>query len=143
MAPSNRPARGNRPARHPRPGPRGGRAGEYVYEPGAGWVEEAAPAAPGPPNAPAAGAQTAGPGATTKPVVVGRETKGRKGAGVTVVNGLAMSDEALASLARELKQLCATGGTVRGATIELQGEHRDRVVAELVARGWAARRSRA
>ena len=105
-----------------------------MFEPGEGWVQEPGTGPASPADAPAsAGSRGL--------VVVGRETKGRKGAGVTVVNGLAMSDEALASLARELKQLCATGGTVRGATIELQGEHRDRVVAELAARGWAARRS--
>ena len=74
-------------------------------------------------------------------VRVGRETKGRKGKGVTVVTGLPLDEDGLRSLARELKQLCGGGGTVRDAVIEIQGDHRDRVVEELLKRGFAARRS--
>lgn len=122
--------------RLPRSKPACRRAGEYVFEPDDGWVDEAeaSQAHAGPADAPVVAS-------SSKAVVVGRETKGRKGAGVTVVRGLQLGDDVLATLARELKQMCATGGTVRGGTIELQGEHRDRVVAELVGRGWAARRS--
>ena len=131
MAPSDRSARAARSARTK---PARGRGGDYVFEPGEGWVEEPAVGRVSSADASAAvGARGT--------VVVGRETKGRKGAGVTVVKGLSLGDQALASLARELKQLCATGGTVRGGTVELQGEHRDRVVAELTKRGWPARRS--
>jgi translation initiation factor 1 len=72
---------------------------------------------------------------------VGRQTQGRAGKAVTVVTGLPLSPEELAALARELKQHCGSGGTVRDGAIEIQGEHRERVLAELQRRGLAARRS--
>ena len=72
---------------------------------------------------------------------VGRETQGRRGKGVTVIVGLPLSAAALESLATELKRRCGTGGTVRGGVIELQGEHRDAVVAELSERGYRVKRS--
>jgi translation initiation factor 1 len=75
------------------------------------------------------------------PVRVGRETKGRKGGGVTVVTGLPLAAGELKALAKELKARCGVGGTVKGGTIELQGDKRDRVVELLVARGFAAKRS--
>ena len=72
---------------------------------------------------------------------VGRETKGLKGAGVTVVTGVPLDEAGLKELAGDLKRACGSGGTVRGGTIEIQGEHRDRLVALLEARGWKVRRS--
>ena len=74
-------------------------------------------------------------------VRVGRETKGRKGKGVTLVTGLPLDEEALKALARELKRTCGTGGTVRDGVIEIQGDHRDALVAELQRRGHDAKRS--
>src|ERR1051325_4955136 len=74
-------------------------------------------------------------------VVVGRETKGRRGNGVTVISGVPLGSRQLAELASELKQRCASGGTVRGGVIEIQGDHRDRLVAELGKRGWIVKRS--
>ncbi len=64
-------------------------------------------------------------------VRVGRETKGRKGAGVTVITGIPSHPEALEKLARKFKQLCGTGGTLKNGVIEIQGDHRDILVAEL------------
>ncbi len=72
---------------------------------------------------------------------VGRETKGRKGKGVTVITGLALDREGLAKLATELKQRCGAGGTVKGSVIEIQGDHRDLLVEELKRRGYAVKRS--
>jgi len=74
-------------------------------------------------------------------VRVGRSTKGRRGKGVTVVTGVGLEGEALATLARDLKRLCGSGGTVKDGAIEIQGEHRDRVVEALQARGLRVRRS--
>ena len=73
-------------------------------------------------------------------VRVGRETKGRKGAGVTVVTGAPVDRQELARLARELKQRCGSGGTTRDGVIELQGDHRDLVVTELGKLGWTVKR---
>ena len=44
-------------------------------------------------------------------------------------------DAELRTLAGELKKLCATGGSVTDGVIEVQGDHRDRVVAHLRAAG--------
>ena len=73
-------------------------------------------------------------------VRVGRETKGRKGAGVTTIQGLALGDAALAVLCTQLKKRCGSGGTLKDGVIEIQGEHRDRVVAELTAQGYRVKR---
>jgi translation initiation factor 1 len=87
-----------------------------------------------------------GSGARPRPtgpaaIRVGRQTQGRAGKAVTVVTGLPFTAEELAALARELKQHCGSGGTVRGGAIEIQGEHRERVLAELKRRGLEAKRS--
>jgi translation initiation factor 1 len=74
-------------------------------------------------------------------VRVGRATQGRAGKAVSVISGLALNEAELAALATELKKRCGSGGTVRAGTIEIQGEHRDTLVAELVKRGYSARRS--
>lgn len=72
---------------------------------------------------------------------VGRETKGRKGKGVTVVTGLSLGDSELADLAKRLKKKCGSGGTVRNGVIEIQGDHRDTIVSELEALGHKAKRA--
>jgi translation initiation factor 1 len=74
-------------------------------------------------------------------VRVARETKGRKGKGVTLVTGVPLDAAALKALAKELKQTCGTGGTVKDGVIEIQGEHRDTLVAALKKRGYDAKRS--
>ncbi|MGB5301533.1 MAG: translation initiation factor Sui1 [Gemmatimonadota bacterium] len=74
-------------------------------------------------------------------VRVGRQTKGRKGKGVTVVTGLPLTAAELDELARDLKKKCGSGGTVRDGVIEIQGEHRDTLVEELGRRGYSAKRS--
>jgi translation initiation factor 1 len=75
-------------------------------------------------------------------VRVGRETKGRKGKGVTVVTGVPLGGEALEELATRLKKRCGCGGTVTAAgVIEIQGDNRDVLVAELGKLGYTVRRS--
>lgn len=77
----------------------------------------------------------------TGTVRVSRATQGRGGKAVSVITGLPLGDAELATLAAELKKRCGTGGTVRAGVIEIQGEHRDTLVAELVKRGYEARRA--
>jgi len=74
-------------------------------------------------------------------VRVGRETKGRKGKGVTVVTGLPLDATDLAVLARELKTQCGAGGKACDGVIEIQGDQREKVVTLLRARGYDAKRS--
>ncbi len=64
-----------------------------------------------------------------------RETRGRRGAGVTRVTGLDLDAGALADLARLLRKHCGVGGAVKGGVIELQGEQRQRIKPLLEARG--------
>lgn len=72
---------------------------------------------------------------------VSRETAGRGGKAVTVVRGLALDEAALAALGKRLKAACGSGGTVKDGVIEVQGDHRDRVVERLQAEGWTVRRA--
>jgi translation initiation factor 1 len=74
-------------------------------------------------------------------VRVGRETKGRAGRGVTTVTGLPLAAAELGELAAKLKKRCGSGGTLRDGVIEIQGEHRDVIVAELLKLGWPAKKS--
>jgi translation initiation factor 1 len=74
-------------------------------------------------------------------VRVGREVSGRSGKGVSVVSGLPLAGTGLDELATRLKKLCGAGGAVRDGTIEIQGDHRDRLVAELQKLGYDAKRS--
>lgn len=74
-------------------------------------------------------------------VRVSRETQGRKGKGVTVIRGLALDAAALAQIGRELKAACGSGGTVKDGVIEIQGDHRDRVVGLLQAAGRTVKRA--
>jgi translation initiation factor 1 len=74
-------------------------------------------------------------------VRVGREIKGRAGKGVTTVTGLPLPTGDLEALAAQLKKRCGSGGTVRNGVIEIQGDHRDTIVAELARLGWPAKRS--
>ena len=72
---------------------------------------------------------------------VGREISGRSGKGVSVISGLPLAGEALEELATRLKKACGAGGAVKDGTIEIQGDHRDRLVAELGKLGYDAKRS--
>jgi translation initiation factor 1 len=74
-------------------------------------------------------------------VRVSRETQGRKGKGVTVITGLGLPPNELDALATELKKRCGCGGSSGDGRIEIQGDHRDAIVEELIRRGWPARRA--
>ncbi|RUM42849.1 MAG: stress response translation initiation inhibitor YciH [Desulfocapsa sp.] len=65
-----------------------------------------------------------------------RQTKGRKGKGVTLINGIPLPDKELKKLAKSLKQKCGCGGTVKNSIIEIQGDHRDLLEKELAALGY-------
>ena len=119
----------------PRPAAAGSR---LVYSTGAGRL---CPDCRQPKGTCRCGARRAAAPAPQGPVRVGRETQGRGGKGVTVIAGLGLAADDLEVLARELKQRCGSGGRVVDGRIEIQGEHRDVLVAELARRGIAAKRS--
>ncbi|WP_119631889.1 translation initiation factor Sui1 [Methylocaldum marinum] len=69
------------------------------------------------------------------------ETKGRKGKGVTVISGLPLDGADLERLCRQIKQRCGSGGTVKDGTIEIQGDHRERIMEDLSGQGWTVKRA--
>ncbi|MDQ0588766.1 translation initiation factor Sui1 [Variovorax paradoxus] len=79
--------------------------------------------------------------ATDGIVRVSHETEGRKGKGVTVVKGLPLDAAALAALGKQLKTACGSGGTVKDGLIEIQGDHRELVVAALSKQGHTVKRA--
>jgi translation initiation factor 1 len=74
-------------------------------------------------------------------VRVSRSSKGRKGKVVTLVTGVPLTEGQLKALALKLKQRCGAGGTIKDGTIEIQGEHRNLLVAELAELGYRVKRS--
>ena len=74
-------------------------------------------------------------------VKVSRETAGRRGKGVTVVSELPLTEDQLKELATKLKNACGTGGTAKDGRIEIQGDQRDRIAAELEKLGYKVKRA--
>ncbi|SFM37878.1 translation initiation factor 1 [Marinobacter zhejiangensis] len=74
-------------------------------------------------------------------VRVSRETKGRKGKGVTLVTGIPLGDAELKAFAKVMKARCGTGGTVKDGVVEIQGDQRDVLVPLLQAEGWVVKRA--
>lgn len=74
-------------------------------------------------------------------VRVCRDSKGRGGKTVTVVRGLPLDATALAGLGKELRAACGSGGTAKDGVIEIQGDHVQRVLMLLDAKGWRAKHS--
>lgn len=91
-----------------------------VYSSEGGRVPERAPAT-APPAPPGDGI-----------VRVGRTSSGRRGKTVTLVTGLPPGD--VAAVAKELRRLCGSGGSVKDGVVELQGDQRARVIERLQGR---------
>ena len=64
------------------------------------------------------------------------QTKGRRGKKVTIISGFKHNTETMLTLAKELKQLCSAGGTVKGNEIEIQGDSRDLITKKLQEKGY-------
>lgn len=69
------------------------------------------------------------------------ETAGRRGKGVTVIRGVPLDDAALTALAKQLRQRCSSGGTVRDGVIEIQGDHVALLLPLLQERGWTVKKN--
>lgn len=74
-------------------------------------------------------------------VRIQRETKGRKGKGVTLVSGVLLAPAELKKLAKDLKQKCGVGGSVKEGIIEIQGDVRDQLFDELKKRGFTVKKA--
>ena len=75
------------------------------------------------------------------PVRVLLEKKGRGGKVVTVVTGLAMSNQDLKALVKVFKKQSGSGGSVKQGAIELQGDHVAMVMEKLAASGQQVKRA--
>ncbi|HEY9820027.1 MAG TPA: translation initiation factor [Candidatus Sericytochromatia bacterium] len=65
--------------------------------------------------------------------------KGRKGKTVTVISGFQTKTETLTELLKQLKNQCGTGGTVKDDTLEIQGDHTQKLVEMLIQLGYKAK----
>ena len=65
-----------------------------------------------------------------------RDSKGRGGKGVTLIKNLVLAEEDMSVLAKQIKQACGTGGTVKDGVIEIQGENRERIADVLIKLGY-------
>jgi translation initiation factor 1 len=74
-------------------------------------------------------------------VRIQRETKGRKGKGVTLISGVLLAPTELKKLAKELKQKCGVGGAVKDGVIEIQGDVRDQLFDEMKQRGFSVKKA--
>ena len=79
----------------------------------------------------------------SKPTTVGdgtirisRETKGRKGKGVSLIKGLDLPSDDLKKLGSELKKKCGCGGAVKDGVIEVQTDDREKLRALLTDKGY-------
>ena len=81
------------------------------------------------------GREKTAPAQTGRPKVR-RETSGRRGKEVTTVSNLPLDDANLKQLATKLKKRCGVGGSAKNGVIELQGDHRDAVMAILRDAGY-------
>ena len=75
-----------------------------------------------------------------RPDVIKLRRERRNGRDVIVVDGLP-ADVLLEEVARQLKSRCATGGTVKGRTIEIQGDRREAIAELLLERGFRSKRA--
>lgn len=92
------------------------------------------PSAPPPPAKPTPSSAEIALG--RQKVLVKLDRKSRRGKSVTVVEGLVARPEELEALSRKLKTACGSGGTVKDGKIEIQGEHRDKILGLLTEMGY-------
>ncbi|QGW22046.1 translation initiation factor Sui1 [Stutzerimonas degradans] len=72
---------------------------------------------------------------------VRRESKGRGGKTVTTITGVPLAESELKELASALKRRCGTGGALKDGVIEIQGDHVQLLLGELIKRGFQAKKS--
>ncbi len=104
-------------------------ASTLVYSTGQGRIK----------NAPAEAPKASKP--SDGVVRIGLGKQGRGGKTVSTVTGAPLDGVALEQYARELKQKCGCGGTLKDGIVEIQGDKRDTILADALARGWKAKKA--
>ncbi|HVY60708.1 MAG TPA: translation initiation factor [Planctomycetota bacterium] len=102
---------------------------KIVFSTDPGWKPEVVVPEPAPAGAPSGEGQTA----------VIRLEKRQKGKVVTTISEIRSHPAGLEVLAKKLKTTCGAGGTVDSGTIEIQGDHRDKIAAALQKMGFKTR----
>ena len=64
------------------------------------------------------------------------DTKHRRGKVVTIVSGALMKEKEMENLAKQLKSLCGSGGSVKDGDIIIQGDHREKIIEWLLKNGY-------
>ncbi len=82
-----------------------------------------------------------GPPKQNDPVILRLDKSGRKGKAVTLVSGIQMHPQGKLDLLQKFKKICGAGGTLKEGTLELQGDHRDRLQVQLEALGYKVKRA--
>jgi len=72
-------------------------------------------------------------------VRIRREVKGRGGRTVCVIDGLPLSEAEMKQLLKRLKARLGAGGAVKGSCLEIQGDHRDKLLQLLEKEGYKAK----
>jgi len=74
-------------------------------------------------------------------VRIRRESKGRGGKSVCVIDDLPLHEKEMKILLKKLKSHLGCGGAVKGASIEIQGDHREKLLLLLEKEGHKAKLS--
>jgi translation initiation factor 1 len=68
-----------------------------------------------------------------------RDSKSRRGKTVTLIKGILADEDTQKDILSALKRICGSGGALKGGVLEIQGDHRDVVAAELKKRGFTVK----
>ncbi len=72
-------------------------------------------------------------------VRIRRESKGRGGKTVCIVDGLSLPETQLKTLLKKMKGQLGCGGAVKNGMLEIQGDHRDKIILLLEKAGIKAK----
>ncbi|MGB0387203.1 MAG: translation initiation factor [Ardenticatenaceae bacterium] len=74
--------------------------------------------------------------ANQQTIYVERSRKGRKGKTVTIISKLQHPPATLKKMLKQFKGLCGAGGSLKDGNLEIQGDHRDKLIAKLKEMGY-------